>query len=471
MSYRFVRLGWVATLVAAVGLMGCDESTGGPSRPDGGSVPPGQDAGPPGSPPGTPPTADETGLPCEVAEIFAEHCLHCHRDPPRFSAPMPLVTWDHLHAQGVSDDGRRVHELVAERIHSESDPMPPSSRDPLPAEDLAALDAWLNAGAPMREPSESCEPVEPPMPMNEDELPCEPTHEFLAHAPGDPTSPFEVGTDVTNLYQCFTFRNPFGDSDQATAWAPVIGDERTLHHWILFRTTTPQEDGATAPCSMPADATFMMGWAPGSGGFVMPEDVGLEMRVQQEEWLILQVHYWNVPGYENVRDQSGVKICTADTPRENTAGVFTFGSPEIDIPPRARDHEVVGNCPSLLTSLLPEPLNVLASWPHMHERGTRFRTEIIRPSGTETLVDVGRWDFNTQLVYPHTPHVTINPGDAVRTTCTYDNLSSETISFGEDTEDEMCFNFAMVYPIDSIPSQVPRACWDGGGLGGLLGGL
>lgn len=457
----------IARMIFAAALLavGCDESGSGPARPDG-STTGSDDAGPEGSPPPPPPSA--TGMPCGVAEVFGRHCLHCHVDPPRFGAPMPLVTWDHLHADGVSDGSRPVYELVAERIHDDEDPMPPPSRDPMPAEDVAVLDAWIASGAPMRPASESCEDTPPPPPpMNEEELPCEPSHEFLAHAPGSADAPFEVPTDAGNLYQCFYFRNPFPTTTHATAWAPVIGDERTLHHWILFRSATPQEDGSTSPCNMPADATFMMGWAPGAGGFVMPDDVGLEMRVQQDEWLILQIHYWNVPGYDDVADRSGVKICSTDTPRENTAGVFTFGSPEITIPPRARDHDVVGNCPSFLTSLLSEPLNVLASWPHMHERGTRFQAEIIRPSGTETLVDVGRWDFNAQLVYPHDPVVQINPGDAVRTTCTYDNPTSETVTFGERTEDEMCFNFAMVYPIDAIPSQVPRVCWDGGGIPGL----
>jgi len=261
-----------------------------------------------------------------------------------------------------------------------------------------------------------------------------------------------------NLYQCFTFKSPFNGTTQATAWAPITDDERVLHHWILYRTKQPQVDGGVAPCAMPADSTFVSGWAPGGKNFVFPENIGLEL-AGPDDYFILQVHYHNTPHYDDALDKSGVALCTTDTPREHDAGVVTLGTVGISIPPHAMGHEEEGTCPSWTTNFLPEPLHAIASFPHMHELGRKFSTEILRggsEANVDTLVEVNAFSFEDQTYYPHEPEVLIQPGDALRTTCTYDNLGDSQVHFGEKTEDEMCFNFLMVYPISSLGQN--RSC-------------
>jgi hypothetical protein len=89
----------------------------------------------------------------------------------------------------------------------------------------------------------------------------------------------------------------------------------------------------------------------------------------------------------------------------------------------------------------------------MHELGRRIRTETLRGGSeaeVEMLVDVDPWSFENQAFYPHEPEVLLRPGDALRTTCTYDNPNDYDVYFGEATEDEMCFNFVMVYPVDLV---------------------
>ena len=394
------------------------------------------------------------GAPCEVAEILSEHCWACHTDPPRNAAPMPLMTRADFQRPSVSMPDQPVWQRVMARIHDAESPMPPPSSSTLDDATLATLDTWLEDGAPARTAGERCDDVAPPPVPRGDELPCTPTHSFLAHDATDSSAPFDVPVSADNLYECFTFRSPFGADEQATAWAPVVDDTRVLHHWILYRTQTEQVDGGVGRCNMPLDATFLMGWAPGGGVEVMPDDVGVELRTAADEWLILQVHYWNVPGYTDARDRSGVSICTTDTPRENTAGVLTMGALGIFLPPRSRDVQAAGNCS---TGSFDEPIHVLSSGPHMHELGTAFTTEIERRGGsTEMLVAVDPWDFNAQTTYWHRPAVRIDPGDTLRTTCTYDNMTDSLVTFGEDTEDEMCFNFALVYPIGAVGGQ--RLC-------------
>lgn len=403
-----------------------------------------------------------TDIPCDVDEVLANNCRGCHAAPPRYGAPMPLASVADLHAPAVSDPTRSVLTLVQQRLADPQSPMPPTGD--MPAEDRAILDAWLDAGAPANQgPPCGTEPPVPPPPIGVDALPCEPTHSFTAHAQGS-AAPYHVPeVGAGNLYQCFTFRSPFNGTTQATAWAPIIDDERVLHHWILYRTKTPQTDGGVMPCNMPQDSVFVAGWAPGGSNFVLPDEVGLEL-AGQDDWFILQVHYHNAVQHADALDTSGVALCTTDTPRQHLAGVYTLGSVLINIPPFANGYQTVGQCPGWLSGFLPEPLHLIASFPHMHELGRSIRTEILRGGDNgppETLVDVEPWSFEDQRFYPHDPAVQLDPGDAVRTTCTYDNPTSATVTMGERTEDEMCFNFVMLYPISILGEG--RSC-------GLFGG-
>jgi hypothetical protein len=451
-SHRNAR---IFTVIALALAAGCDAQPlsrldpKAPIDPHGMAMNPNNPSNPsnPSNPnPSLPPVA---GLPCSVDQVLAAKCRDCHGAVPSFGAPMPLVTYADLVAPAKSAPNKKVYELVGERIVNESRPMPPTEE--LASEERVALYAWLNEGAPS---GEMCDPTEvpiepnPPEPIGPDALPCTPTHEFRAHG-GNTSSKYRVPASPSNQYQCFTFRSPFTGNEYGTAWAPLIDDSRVLHHWILYKTKTPQVDGGSGPCQMPGDAQFVAGWAPGGQNYVMPDDVSLELP-GAEDFLILQMHYHNGAAYSDAEDSSGVALCTSNQPRTNTAGFFTLGSLWINIPPYTYDHDVVGECPSWVTSYLPQSVTVLGSFPHMHQRGERLKTEIFRggPQGSrEMLVEVERFDFENQRVYPNDPPFVINPGDMIRTTCTFSNPTADPIRFGERTEDEMCFNFVLLYPI------------------------
>lgn len=397
------------------------------------------------------------GLPCSVDQVLAAKCRSCHGAVPSFGAPMPLVTYADLTAPARSSPNKKVYELVGERIVNESRPMPPTEE--LTNTERVALYAWLNEGAPsgaMCDPTNM--PVEPmPEEIGPESLPCTPSHTFVAHG-GSAASKYRLPSSPSNQYQCFTFRSPFAGNERGIAWAPIIDDARVLHHWILYKTKTPQVEGGSGPCQMPGDATFLSGWAPGGQNYIMPPDVDLELP-GPDEWLILQVHYHNGAAISDVEDASGVALCTSTQPRTHTAGFFTLGSININIPPYTYDHDVTGECPSWQTGFLPQPLTVLGSFPHMHQLGERFKTEVFRggPQGPrEMLVEVERFDFENQRMYTNDPPFIVNPGDTVRTTCTFSNPTGQRVRLGERTEDEMCFNFVLLYPISAVGTN--RQC-------------
>lgn len=429
---------------------------------DAGPLPPGTDAAiPPGTDAALPPGVDGGpatggGIPCDVLADVRAGCMTCHAATPMFGAPMPLATRDDFFAAAATMPARLVHEVAHDRVSAGT--MPPSGQ-PFTTEQRDRLLAWLDAGLPARAAGVMCDPGPGPGPgIGPEHLPCTPTHTFVAHG-ASASEPYAVPVEGdSNTHTCFAFRNPLSGGAQATAWAPVIDDTAVMHHWILWGTDGEPPGGGDAPfpCeTLPtSDSVFVMGWAPGGRNAVMPDDVGVALT---SRWLILQNHYFVTEAGHD--DASGVAVCTTTTPRPNVAGVLAFGTTSIDIPARARGATAVGTCPATVFNLLGSDVHVLSSGPHMHTFGTAFRSEIIRSGGgTEIMADIPMWSFNDQAGVPHSPPLTIRRGDSVRVTCTYDNPTSSTIGFGENTTDEMCFDFALVWPIDRWPSGVPRFC-------------
>ena len=388
-------------------------------------------------------------LPCDVATLLVEHCHACHDDPPRFGAPMPLVQLADVLAPLPSDRSRSVADAMHERIEDPVRPMPPTGM--LEEEHRDVLARWIEAGSNGED--ELCELPDPgdgPA-IGPEALPCEVTHSYRAHG-SNPEDGFHV-PDVDDVYTCFNFTADFAEQSQAVAWAPIIDDDRVLHHFILYATSETLEPGAVGPCQIPEDAAYIAGWAPGRENVELPDDVGLVLP-EAGGTIILEIHYNNIARHADARDRSGIAFCTVDEPRPNPAGFIRVGTFDIDIPAGAEGHEEVGMCPSWRTSDLPGPLNIISAFPHMHELGRSFRTEILRggdEEAIEMLVDVPHFSFDYQVGYELEPFLQLVPGDELRTVCTYDNPTSSNVGYGPDTSDEMCFNRLLVYPLTGIP--------------------
>jgi hypothetical protein len=58
------------------------------------------------------------------------------------------------------------------------------------------------------------------------------------------------------------------------------------------------------------------------------------------------------------------------------------------------------------------------------------------------------WVFGVQPIDQVT--MTLNPGDFVGATCTYDNTTAAAVKYGESTKDEMCFFVLFYTPFDHL---------------------
>ncbi len=440
----------------------------GPGAQTGGDPRPALDAAAPGpapvdTPDAAPPfdPANPSGLPCAVTTVLTARCTSCHAESPRFGAPMPLVTLDDLRAPSRDDPTRPVHDLVIERMLDERRTMPPPPQPPADEAEIAVLRAWVDAGAPAGEACQGDDVPPPPMDVGVDiDAPLPPPHEdcdyvfeLRAHSVGvpDDETPYSV-PPLTDLYVNFTFSVPWTGSVHGLSFHPIVDDERVLHHMLLYSHPVGGNllNGTIVPgIGAHPGESLVAGWAPGGTPSIMPEGVGMELPPGPTGRFVLEVHYHNDAGYLDALDRSGFRVCATSKKREQTAAVHLLGT-ELLAMAGPGEFQFTGVChPWLNLSGIfnREPVTIVSSSPHLHQRGRRLTTKIHRVDGTtDILIDVP-FDWDNQIIHP-TP-ATIYPGDWLETTCYYEN-DGGIATFGVRTEDEMCQNYILAYPVGAL---------------------
>ncbi len=370
------------------------------------------------------------GLPCEVDAILSKNCRQCHGVELSYGAPMALVSEPDLLAPSHSDPSRRVVDLVKARIHDDARPMPQAPNPRLTAAELGTLDAWIDGGAPPGDcapgtgqggsgPALSCTPD---------------THVA-------PAAPFTMPDGVDEEYVCYGFEAPPGPKRHIIGFAPRIDDTSIVHHVSLLQSDSPVSP-VPAACSIGGSTTWrvVFGWAPGASGFELPKEAGFAEDANTH--FVVQVHYANPTHKKAATDASGFDLCTTTELRPNDADVMAFGTTLISIPP----HSMLELDCSIPVPSWGATTHLFAAFPHMHKLGTSIST-VAHPAGGPTSVDLGgqaHWNFGEQSWMPIDD--ILLPGDVVETHCAWDNTTDQTVGFGEKTENEMCYSFAMYYP-------------------------
>jgi mono/diheme cytochrome c family protein len=368
---------------------------------------------------------------CQAQKVFVENCVACHTEGG--VGPMPLETYDDLVRDSSKVPGTKTYTRVGVRIHDRKSPMPP--RGQLDQNSLAVIDTWLAAGAP----NGSCSAVDAGQGPNEEGWPahCDATYKILAHAPESLDTPFTVPSKQ-EIHPKIIVDAPWGDEEvQAIAFRPITDNKAVLHHWIL--------NGA--------DRTFLTGWAPGgSTSAALPDDVGMYMPNGKGS-MYLDMHYYNLESASDALDHSGVEVCVLKKPnfRPNLASVFRNfgsigGSDLVLAPANGINHPEEGTCQVKVT----EPVRLLTAAPHAHTHAVHMRFTVTKADGREIVMHDAPFSFDAQSSYLLPEEVILETGDVVHTVCTYTNMTNRNVRFGESTTDEMCFNFAVYYPMNAL---------------------
>ena len=283
--------------------------------------------------------------------------------------------------------------------------------------------------------SDSCEatpgnPCRLPEATNWPPPECDEVYDLRVHGSGGLDSPYMVPAGPESHPQFTVNPLPWGSTRvQAIAFKPIADNAKILHHVNLYN-----------------GLAMLTGWAPGDNDpQPFPQDVGIDMPTAANS-LRLDVHYYNKTGTRSEPDRSGFSVCIVkgEHLRPNSAavtqGLTSFGP--ILAPANNRNYASTGTCTVRAT----KPVTIIEASPSANKYATHMRFVVRKANGQEIVMHDQPFKFGEQRTYPLNPPVIVQSGDVITTTCTYDNPTAKIITFGESSENEQCFNFAVYYP-------------------------
>ena len=372
---------------------------------------------------------EEEAWSSSVRGVVDTWCGQCHGETVQFGAPYGLLDYPELLKPNARSAGVRPVDRLVTRLQEGT--MPPAGQPRPEAVDLAAILDWATCG------ENAGEAPDGPNPGGFD------ANRPILTDPGEPpegstffewrVDGFELGPDQLDHYECFTFEAPVTEERFITRVETIVDDVRVLHHMVLIPGDMGRAPGEHGRCTG-SGLTLAYAWAPGQGALHFVEG---GMRLHPGERYTMQIHYNNGGGFRDVLDRSGLRVYHGPTVGPEV-GLLTLGPVGFRVEPRARA-TVAGYCE------VPAPMRLVASFPHMHEGGVGFDTDLLRADGAEeSVISLSGWDFETQFIYD--VGVDVAPGDVLTTRCHFANESDKAMNFGPGTGDEMCFNFVYVTP-------------------------
>jgi hypothetical protein len=404
-----------------------------------------------------------------VEPVLQKHCQSCHR--PGEAAPFSMITYKEVRPWAKS-----MKQAVIQRK------MPPWFADPAhgqflndrrlsPAE-METITKWVDQGAPQGAAADAPSPISFPDSWKIGKP------DVVYELPVD----FPVPADGTIDYTWFAVDMKLTEDKWIERLEVRPGARSVVHHALVFarapgsehrlevqpggswvrpgtRKTDaePQNDaGIFAIGNGSAAGSEMIGdYVPNGDPFIAEH--GHARLVRAGSHLLFQMHY-TTTGQPTI-DRTRVGIVFAKTPPKwrvvNDAVVNTT----LRIPPRAPHHEV--------TAIVTFGHDTLIGGfgPHMHVRGKAMRYDLLRAGGdsSETLLSVGRYNFNWQLKYQPKRWVRVKKGDRLRITGWYDNSQNNPynpdptveVRWGDQSWDEMLFGFLdFVIPANMSPEMV-----------------
>jgi len=404
----------------------------------------------------------------DVAPIFYDKCVSCHR--PGEVAPMSLITYGDVRPWASA-----IREKVTTRV------MPPWHADrqygtfrndlSLTEREIDAIAAWVGAGAREGDPAEL--PKRPAFPEG--------------WQIGTPDQVFQMAADYqvpasgTIDYQYFEVPTHFTEDRWMQAGEVRAGDRAHVHHIIVYvrepqarnrpnvvavRPILPTGQApAPAPARRPGETTRTgrAAAAPGGGdamlvNWAVGEDApvyvpGTAKRIPAGSTLIFQVHYTTngTPGVD--RSRLGLIFAKEPPAREIRTGLIA--NPLFAIPPGASNHEVEAE------ASFGDDVKVWTLHPHMHLRGKDMTYTVTYPDGrNEIVLRVPKFDFGWQTDYWLAEPLALPKGSKLHVRAHFDNSTANrsnpdpaaTVRWGDQTWEEMMIGF-FTYTVDGQASQ------------------
>lgn len=397
-------------------------------------------------------SATGSPLPCDVDALVKARCQTCHGAKPAFGAPMALVTVEDF-KKASSVAGETFGQRAIARLNDAAKPMPQPPNPPATDAEKAAFTSWVGAGMPSGPAScgaggsagaggsgTAGSGTAGSGVAGSSSTNCVPDLAIV------PSADWEMPQNTDDQYVCFGVDiPPGGDDKHITAIYPELDNTTIVHHILLYSgdksygPSTPK----TCPSTPPVNWKLYYAWGPGTPPAVLPEEAGFRLSGSKGGHFMVQTHYSNLQHLAGQKDKTGMKACTGPL-RKYDADVMAFGSTQFTLPAHTQKDVDCTSKASIVPNPTAKEFTVFQQWPHMHLLGRHMKSELVHADGTTEMLHDQPYDFNNQITYP--ANFVLKKTDTVRTVCTFDNMTSNNVSFGEDTSSEMCFNFFSYYP-------------------------
>ncbi len=370
---------------------------------------------------------------------------------------MPLVTMADLHKPSKTHPSLTVAQASIQRMNDAAAPMPPGNN--ITATERQLLLDFLSEGkAPPAAEGQRCvisqSRSEEYLRMGVTAGPGEKCYDFVNHGGQTAQDTSKYGVEAGEHYEEFLFEVPWGPGMVATKFASKLDNIKVAHHWLFYSTNLTSGAGThstTIGTVLGSGATLLAGWAVGGDHVIFPDDVGLELPASGI--LNAQWHYYN-QGTASEPDSSAVQVCVVPvSARKHTAGITWLGTEDLNsilgIAPRTKS-DFSGTCVNDSDG----PITIWGFTPHMHKLGRHMKSTVQRKSGMVETVFDRPFDFNAQITYPVNPLIVLQPGESITSTCTFDNQTDFPVAYGPSSEQEMCYNFTVSYPLGALNNGV-----------------
>lgn len=238
----------------------------------------------------------------------------------------------------------------------------------------------------------------------------------------------------TDIYRCVRVTIP----DDMYITAIEAQAPNGTHHTVL---SIAGANGTSGPdgeqnCTVGTLGTQML-YASGVGTSPLefPTDVGLKVMAGTQ--IHLNLHLYNA-GDEAISGESAIWVKSQPTPPPTLAEMVFAGPLQFTI--GTGSDEVTGEC------TINKAYSVFALWPHMHKMATHQKIELLRGSDEPVILHDMPYQFGEQKYWLQDPMIQLQPQDKIRVTCSYNNTTGHQLSFGDSSDDEMCFGGMYRYP-------------------------
>jgi hypothetical protein len=221
-----------------------------------------------------------------------------------------------------------------------------------------------------------------------------------------------------------------------------------VHHQVLAIDPSPGAEGKSIRSTdCPAtDTNWKVIYASGvgTGPLSMPPEVMYQ--AQRGQQVLLGLHLFNAT-QQTLKAEVGVKLTLVDDATGYTPAGFPYvGRLPFTIGP---NRTITGSC------TVDKDTSIFAVFPHMHQTG-----EHLKITAGATVVWDRPFSFTEQKfgAFPDwdttQPEVKLEKGEKISVECKY-TADGVGKSFGDSSDQEMCFGFAFLYPAISTTAGTP----------------